>query len=345
MTAQEGYRLHRWGAPPVWEEMPRPVAGDGELLVDVEACGVGRTVLNCIDGDLGDDPGLLPRVPGHEVVGRVVEAGAAAPRRLVGRRVAAYFYLSCGACEACWAGAQPRCARLGGFLGVHRDGGYAPSTVLPAANAIVLPEDIDPVAATVVPDALATPIHVCGARAQLTPDDRVVVIGAGGGVGAHMVQVALLHGAAVAGFDVTPTKLALVEQLGALSVDSSTLEAVDGGGLWPTGLPTVVIDLVGSRETLGWATANLAPGGRVVVLTTFRERTGVLDPRQLVLSEASIIASRYASHAEVAAAGRLVAAGRVRPIIGQTAGPPDVLDLHDELRSDALLGRGALVWK
>jgi len=343
-TTQHGYRIHGWGSAPVWEEMPRPRAGIGEVLIEVEACGVGLTVLNCINGNLGDDPALLPRVPGHELVGRVAACGPGVDSALQGRRVVAYFYLSCDACHWCRSGAQPRCERLAGVVGVHRDGGYAPWVTLPAGNAIVVPEALDPVLATVVADAVATPLHVCGTRARLVPDDRVVIIGAGGGVGAHMVQVAALHGARVAGFDRGADKLAAIEDLGALAVESGDIAAVDGAALWPDGPPTAVIDLVGTPGTLAWATANLAPGGRVVVLTTFPDGKGTLWPRELVFSEASVIGSRYASKAEVATAAHLVAAGRITPVIGMTTGPADVLDLHAALRSGGLIGRGALTW-
>ena len=59
-------RLHSWGGDLAPEEVPEPVPRDGEVLVDVQACGVGLTVLNCIRGDLGADPANLPRIPGHE---------------------------------------------------------------------------------------------------------------------------------------------------------------------------------------------------------------------------------------------------------------------------------------
>jgi D-arabinose 1-dehydrogenase-like Zn-dependent alcohol dehydrogenase len=343
--AQRGWRVHAWGADPVWEEMPRPRPAAGEVLVQVEACGVGLTVLNCINGDLGDDPALLPRVPGHELVGRVVALGAGVDTRLKGRRVVAYFYLACGSCRWCWSGLQPRCERLAGFVGVHRDGGYAPFVALPAANVVDVPDELDAVAGTVVPDAVATPVHVCGTRARIVPTDRVVVIGAGGGVGAHMVQVAALGGASVAGFDRGDHKLEVVEDLGARAVDSTDFAAVDGGGLWAAGPPTVVIDLLGTSASLAWATGNVAPGGRVVVLTTFPDGTGTLSPRELVFAEASVVGSRYASKAEVATAAELVASGRVRPVIGETVGPDDVLHLHTALRDGALTGRGALTWQ
>jgi len=66
---QEGWRVHAWGAEPVWERFARPEPGQGEVLVQVYACGVGLTVLNALAGDLGDGPAALPRVPGHELVG------------------------------------------------------------------------------------------------------------------------------------------------------------------------------------------------------------------------------------------------------------------------------------
>jgi D-arabinose 1-dehydrogenase-like Zn-dependent alcohol dehydrogenase len=340
----KGYRVHRWGQDPVWEELPQPEPGPGEVLVEVEACGVGLTVLNATAGQLADDEALLPRVPGHELVGRVVDAGSGAGRELVGRRVVAYFYLVCGTCPECVAGRDSRCANLRGWVGIHVDGGYAPRTVLPARNAIPVPDELDPVAATVVPDAVATPVHVCRTRAKVTPTDRVAVIGAGGGVGAHLVQVAALFGGRVAGLDVGARKLALVEQLGAAAVDSADFGSVDPDGLWPDGRPTVVVDLLGSAASLEWSAAALAMGGRLVALTTFPGRSLPLDPRALVFRESTVLGSRYAHRAEVAIAADLVAQGRVRPVIGEVTGPADVLGLHRQLRDGRLLGRGALRW-
>ena len=344
-SMHKGYRIHRWGEDPAWEEFPVPAPGQGEVLVEVEACGVGLTVLNCIRGDLADDPELLPRVPGHELVGRVTRAGPGTRSDLVGRRVTAYFYLSCGLCRECVAGRESRCLRLRGWVGVHVDGGYAPTAVIPSFNAIPISEELDPVDATTVPDAVATPVHVCGTRAGVGPEDRVAVIGAGGGVGIHMIQVAALHGAEVAGLDVTEEKLGAIEDLGARPADSRDFSALDAGALWSMGPPTVVIDLVGSSESLGWSRDALGPGGRLVVLTTFRDRTLEVDPRQMVFREVSITGSRYASRAEVSTAAKLVASGRVRPMIGETVGPDGVPALHDALRCGEMLGRGALAWR
>lgn len=343
MTLQTGYRVHEWGATPRLEEFDRPEPGPGEVLVEVEACGVGLTVLNCINGDLSSDPGLLPRVPGHEFVGRVIQLGAGADPDLEGRRVTAYFYLSCGTCITCSAGLQARCERLAGWVGVHRDGGYAPYAVLPELNAVLVPDDLDPVAATVAPDAVATPLHV-SRRADIGPGDRVAVIGAGGGVGVHMIQVAALFGATVAGLEVEPEKLAAIDELGIRAVDSSDLDTLDSGTLWTQGAPTVVIDLVGTPATLRWSASALGTGGRMVVLTTFRDRELALDPRELVFREAAVLGSRYATRAEVSEAAQLLAEERIQPIIGKRTDLAGVLDLHHDLQTGQLLGRGALDW-
>lgn len=339
---QDGWRLHAWGGEPVWERFARPEPGPGEVLVQVEACGVGLTVLNALAGDLGDDPAALPRVPGHELVGRVVRAGGPEGASLVGRRVMAYFYLACGSCQECAAGREPLCLRLAGNLGVVADGGYAPWTVLGVRQLVVVPDALDPVDATVVPDAVATPIHVC-ARAQVRPGDRMAVIGAGGGVGAHLVQVAALFGAQVTALDVHDGKLADLAELGATPVRSDDFARLDASR-WRDGAPTVVVDLVGSAESLAWAAAAVVVRGRVVVVTTFRDRLMSVDPRHLVQKETTLLGSRYASRRELMDAADLVLSGRVRPVIGMRGGPERVPDMHAALRSGQLFGRGALVW-
>jgi D-arabinose 1-dehydrogenase-like Zn-dependent alcohol dehydrogenase len=338
-----GRSINRWGASPEPAELPDPAPGDGEVLVRVEACGVGLTVLNCIRGDLGDDPDDLPRTPGHELVGTVVATGPGVPGARVGRRVTAYFYLFCGACPRCLAGEESLCDALEGFLGVHRDGGYAELAVLPDRNAIPLPDGLDPVLSTAIPDAIATPVHVAG-RARIAPGDRVAVVAAGGGVGVHMVQVARVWGAEVVGLDVDPAKLAFLrDELGVAAADSTDFGAVLLPPAWE-GRADVVVDLLGTPASLTWSLEHLATGGRLVVLTTFRDVDFPVSPRRLVFGQAEVLGSRYASRHEVVQSARLVAEGRVRPVIGARADVDGVQEIHDALREGRLLGRGALVW-
>lgn len=336
-------RIDGWGEEPALVTLRDPAPGEGEVLVRVEACGVGLTVLNCIDGDLGSAPEHLPRVPGHELVGTIASVGPGVAHERVGERVVAYFYLFCGACPRCLAGRESRCERLAGFVGVHRDGGYAELVTLPTRNAITLPRDIDPVLASTIPDAIATPVHVVR-RAAVETCDRVAVIAAGGGVGVHMVQVAATRGAEVLGLDVSADKLSFLrDELAVEAVDSSDFSAIDLPPSWAHGFD-VVVDLLGRRESLRWALDNLALDGRLVTLTTFPGVEVAVSPRELVFSQLSVLGSRYASRHEVVEAARLVAAGRVRPVVSRRAGLDDIDGIHEALRAGELLGRGALVF-
>jgi propanol-preferring alcohol dehydrogenase len=182
-------------------------------------------------------------------------------------------------------------------------------------------------------------VHVCGARAAIVPYERVAVVGAGGGVGVHVAQVARLRGAAVLGIETNAEKRRALEELGVEAVDPVAVPGADR----TAGLD-VVIDLVGTPATLGWAVDALGPGGRLVVATTFRDVSTIVEPRRLVLGELAILGSKYASRAEVEEASDLVTSGRVRPVIGQVVAPSDVGRLHRALRAGTLLGRGAIRW-
>ena len=128
-------------------ERPRPEAGAGELLVAVEACGVCRTDLHVVEGDLA--PHRSPIVPGHEVVGRVAGLGPGASGFAPGDRVGvAWLHASCGRCRFCALGRENLCVAPR-FTGYDADGGYADHVVVPAAFAYHLPEG--PPAAALAP--------------------------------------------------------------------------------------------------------------------------------------------------------------------------------------------------
>lgn len=105
------------------ERLPVPQPARGEVLLQVEACGVCRTDLHLLDGELPDP--RLPVVPGHQIVGRVVACGAASGRFRIGERVGVpWLGGSCGECAYCARGEENLCARAV-YTGCHRDGGFA----------------------------------------------------------------------------------------------------------------------------------------------------------------------------------------------------------------------------
>lgn len=334
-------RLRQWGGTLESGEVPDPVAGPGEVLVRVSACGIGLTVLNCIKGDLGAETKNLPRIPGHELVGHVVDCGAGVDHSRLGELVAAYFYLHCGHCQACESGNHSCCEQFAGFVGVDRDGGYAELVSLPDRNAVALPESMDPVEATVVPDAVATPVHV-SRRVGISPGQRVAVVAAGGGVGAHMVQVARINGGRVLALEASAQKLGFLEsELGVDGVDSSDFRRAKLPGAWK-GKADVVVDLLGSRDSLRWSLDALDVGGRLATVTTFRDTELALSSRELVLGEKSVVGSRYCGKGELLQAAQYVWHGDVKPVIGAKVGMDEVGGVHDLLRRGLLIGRAAL---
>ena len=226
---------------------------------------------------------------------------------------------------------------------MDRDGGYAELVALPARNLVALPAGLDPVLATSIPDAVATPVHVCR-RAGVRPGERVAVVAAGGGVGMHMVQVARVYGGDVVGLDVGVEKLDYLErELGVAAVSSHEFAEVRLPVAWD-GRADVVVDLLGRTDSLRWGLDHLAEGGRLVTLTTFRDVGFPVSSRELVFRETAILGSRYVSRHELILAARLVAEGRVRPVVGRREPLERVGDIHEDLRAGRLLGRGALVW-
>jgi propanol-preferring alcohol dehydrogenase len=136
--------VERPGAPLAERDLPVPEPGAEEVLVRVLACGVCRTDLHVADGDL--PPLGRPVVPGHEIVGEVVRAGARVGGLGPGDRVGIpWLGFTCGACERCRAGRENLCAAAR-FTGYHRDGGYAEYAVADARYAFPLPAGLDPVA-------------------------------------------------------------------------------------------------------------------------------------------------------------------------------------------------------
>src|SRR3954453_15571331 len=108
-------------------ELPEPVPGDGQVLVRVAACGVCRTDLHIVDGELPKPK--LPLVPGHEIVGSVLARGAGASRFQIGDRVGIpWLAWTCGECDYCLTGRENLCDRAR-FTGYTVDGGYADCTV------------------------------------------------------------------------------------------------------------------------------------------------------------------------------------------------------------------------
>ncbi len=149
MTAM---RLHAGTRGLRLESIPRPLPTKLQILLEVLACGVCRTDLHVVDGELPH--ALNPLIPGHEIVGRVLQVGAQVDTLRVGDRVGVpWLGHTCGVCTYCQRGAENLCD-LAGFTGYTLDGGYAQCTVADARYCLRLPGNYS--------DAQAAPLLCAG---------------------------------------------------------------------------------------------------------------------------------------------------------------------------------------
>jgi propanol-preferring alcohol dehydrogenase len=213
--------LRRPGTPLVREERPLPTAGPGEVLLRVEACGVCRTDLHVVDGELTHPK--LPIIPGHEIVGRVAAVGPGVTGFALGSRVGVpWLGRACGHCPYC-ASARENLCDDPLFTGYTRDGGYATHTVADASFSFPLPEGVEP--------AALAPLLCAGLIGWRTlkmagPAQAIGVYGFG--AAAHIIaQVAILQGRRVHAFvrpgDAAAAAFAL--SLGAASAQGSDAPA------------------------------------------------------------------------------------------------------------------------
>jgi alcohol dehydrogenase, propanol-preferring len=176
------------------EEVPIPAPGPGELLLKVRTCGICRTDLHIVDGELTEPK--LPLVPGHQIVGRVVALGGGCTGFKAGDRVGVpWLGATCGKCEACRSGRENLCD-FARFTGYHRDGGFAEYAAADQRFCFPIPEGY--------PDLQAAPLLCAGLigyrSLAMAGDGRRLGI-YGFGAAAHIVaQVARWQGREIYAF-------------------------------------------------------------------------------------------------------------------------------------------------
>ena len=327
----------------VIEDVPDPTPGPGEAVARVFACGSGLTIQHV---KAGRTPVEFPRIIGHEIAGEIVAVGTDVEGLAVGDPVTAYFYLTCGRCKWCRIDRETLCENFKGYVGRAIDGGYAEYINLPANAFIKLPEGLDPRSRAaeigVITDAVATPVKVIR-RARVEAGDTVAVIGAGGGLGIHMVMLARWAHARVIAVDVDAGKFEACLNAGADEVVDATQgsvaealsELTKGAGI------DVAIDFVSSRSTLEAAVGALGRGGRLVTLGGSSEPFEAPSSAMLY-KELELIGSRYATKQEVVDALDLVARGDIRPLVTEIVPFQKLEALHDRLEKGQVTGRAAL---
>jgi L-iditol 2-dehydrogenase len=279
-------------APRTLEVAPMPDPrdpGPGEVLVRIRACGVcGSDMHYYLEGGCAGTGALYPSVLGHEPAGEIVELGRGVEGLVVGQRVAVEPALTCGHCSRCRAGYANQCEVSRFMGGVQEAGLLRDYAVVPAHNAVPLPDDVDYATATVV-EPLAVLLHSVN-LAKLHVGETVAVMGAGP-IGLLAVATAKLAGASrVVVGDRIPHRLAMAKKLGAdeaVNIDNESVrdavhDLTGGKGAH------VVFDGAGKAESINNAIASARRGGRVVIIGIPSEHHVGVDLWQAMHSELSI---------------------------------------------------------
>lgn len=324
--------------------MPDPVAGPGEAVARVLACGSGLTIQHL---KAGRRTAAFPLVLGHEITAEIVEVGSGVSGLAVGDAVTAYYYLNCGHCRYCLSGHEPLCSEGGGNVGRNCDGGYAEYIKLPAHLFLRLPPGLDhrehPAQIGVVTDALATPYKVLR-RARVKAGETVAVFGAGGGLGIHQIMFAKWAHARVIAVDVAADKFEACREAGADEVidarDGRVAEALldltRGEGV------DVAVDYVSATSTLEAGARALARRGRLVTLGAAGQPFN-LSSTDILLKEQEILGSRYVTRSEILETLDLVARREVWPLVSVIRPLEDAEAVHDLVERGAVIGRAALL--
>ena len=307
------------------EEVPDPVPGPGEVLLEVAAAGLNRADIMQRQGHYPPPPGAPP-YPGMECSGRIIGLGPEVTSWQVGDEV---------------------CALLGG-------GAYAEKVAVPQGQLLPVPEGVSLVDAAALPEATCTIQGTVYQMAHLAPGETYLVHGGAGGIGTFAIQIAKAEGCTVACTAGSPEKLARCRDLGAdLALSyrdddfaAAVLDFTGGQGA------DVILDIMGASY-LGRNLGALAAWGRLVLLATRGGSRGEIDLGLMMHKRASIVAATLRSRtteekAEVVAATRdhiwpLIRAGQVVPVICAKLPMADAAQAHRLLDDGSHIGKILLV--
>jgi putative PIG3 family NAD(P)H quinone oxidoreductase len=311
------------GGPDVLKltEVPDPVAGPGEVLVDVVAAGVNRADVMQRQGMYPPPPGAPP-YPGLECSGRVAALGEGTHG---------------------WNTGDEVCALLGG-------GGYAERVAVPAGQLLPVPAGVTLTDSAGLPEVACTVFVNVFQQAALRPGETLLVHGGASGIGTMAIQLAHAHGARVACTAGTPAKLGRCRELGAgLAVNYAEEDFVEAVREFTGGRGAdVILDIMGAAY-LQRNVAALATGGRLAVIATQGGSRAELDLGLLLRKRASVQASSLrarppAEKAAIVAATSenvwpLISAGRVRPVIDRVLPLAEAPEAHRLMESGAHIGK------
>jgi len=318
--------------------LPDPTPAPGEIVVDIQRAGICHTDAHY---RAGTGKTNLPITLGHEIAGIVSAVGENVTDVRAGQRVALHYLVSCGECPRCKRHGEQFCP-TGEMLGKERNGGYANRIVVPALNAISIPDEVSSDVAAIMMCSTATAYHALR-LANMQQGDSVAVLGFGG-LGVSAAQLARALGASdVYAVDVVPEKLELAAKFGATPLDAretpvhkAILGATDGKGV------DIALEFTGNEQVAHGGLRSLSPGGRLMVVA-INLRSLTFNPfTDLLVRERRIIGCSDHTRAELVELMELARTGKIDMSRAVTRTVPLDVDAINGVLDDLERGSGHL---
>lgn len=316
------------------DEAEKPAPGPDEVLIEVEACGVCHSDLHIAEGDWIPLRRIMkkPLIPGHEVVGRVVEKGVDVTNLEVGDRVGvAWTHWTCGECELCREGRENLCASQM-ITGATVDGGYAEFIKAKASHALKVPESLTSEEAAPLFCAGVT-VYRAVKNAGIRPGQRVAVFGIGG-LGHLAVQVAKSFGAEVIAVDIADDKLELARSLGAaVAINAAKEDAVKR--IKKMGGAHVAVVTSAAKAAYDSAFYAVRSSGTLVVVGMPAED---LSFPAIMMREVKITSSATGTREDLREVLEMAAEGKVKCLV-ETRPLEQINEIFDQMRRAQITGR------
>jgi acryloyl-coenzyme A reductase len=316
-------------------EVPVPEPGPEEVVIKQKMTGICYRDILTQDGYL---PRVrLPIIPGHEISGIIVSAGVNVKNFRIGDRVASLIYEPCGKCEYCLSGRENLCRDKKTF-GESIEGAYAPFVKVNERSLVKVPDGVSEEGSVIAACVTGMLYHALAVEGKIEPGQTVLITGAGGGIGAHAVEVSKALGAKVIAETSSEWKREKLLEIGADHVVSSRddfekdVKKITGQGV------DLVLECVGIY-TFSKALRSLKPGGRMVVVGNLVPDPVELPLGLIILKGNSVIGSISSTRSDISAVFDLELHGKLKPIIDRTVDLASVEDAYREIRSRKNIGR------
>ncbi|KAA3644576.1 MAG: alcohol dehydrogenase [Chloroflexi bacterium] len=319
-------------------DLPTPEAGEGQVLVRLEAAALNHMDLFLREGW----PGLkieYPHIFGADGAGTIEAVGPGVSQWQGGERVVINANLSDGSCEFCQAGFENRCSNWH-LLGETVSGTYAEYLAIPASNLKRVPDGFDLHQAAAAALVYLTAWHSLVSRGGVHAGENVLIVGASGGVNTASIQIAKHLGAEVYVVGSSSNKLELTESLGADHlIDRSKEENWSKTVFLESGKRgmDVVVDNVGTTFPMSLRAAR--KGGRILTVGNTAGPKFEIDNRFVFAKHLSILGSTMGTNADFEAVMDLVFEGSLKAVVDKTYLLQDAKDAQARLESGEQLGK------